>query len=326
MMNVADTIISNICQQEETPANDSDVPQGQSSDTHITQYPPRKSQTLHYKSTPNSPNYSKISPKSCPKKEKVYTPKQTSKKLFNTHPKRKLSDTSGKCPDKKIPKQIPRIEHLNNLYCMSQIKFNCENRLLILDLGDVLCKRVSKKENGKWSNIPPDVKLPSYNVVFRHGYKEFLQHCYTHYDVGYYTSGIRENAEMILDHMLTKQQRNITKFVLTRDNTYIDWERIHKFNTQNSVKSPSSVKSCFTNKLLDVVLYNPTINYPFKYNMYNVIICDDDPEKVRYINPVNVIIVDKIHDYETDIELNLLIPKIELQFSELKQLWLNNTS
>lgn len=175
-------------------------------------------------------------------------------------------------------------------------------RLLVLDINGVLCR--------KYRQPPPVksklkiIKLPSYKVVFRPGYKEFLKFCYQHYDIGYFSSTSPINAGKILYKMLTVDQRNANVFEWFRDRTRIDPEDLHE-------EYPRTIKN------LTDIFTHPYINATNIYHRANTLICDDSPSKVRFNNPLNVILTQPFDGDPDDNILFELMQRLPVEFDKI---------
>lgn len=162
--------------------------------------------------------------------------------------------------------------------------------LLILDINGLLCRKVQKDH--------PEANLvrPGYGVILRPGYKEFLEQCYAQYDVAFFSSTTKRNAEVILKAFLSTEQFKQTKFIWYRDRTSLDpdWhaDQIESDNSWNDTTwQKEEIKTHSTIKLLQNVWNNPMINAQRKYNTSNTLICDDSAMKLRYNPQKNCLIV-----------------------------------
>lgn len=150
--------------------------------------------------------------------------------------------------------------------------------LLILDINGVLCCKVNKSEPP--SNLER-IELYSYDVLLRPGYREFLDFCFSKYQVAFFTSTIEHNALIILKSMLTPEQMEKVVFKWFRDKTRMDIEN----GTYATAKILSDV---FTDQ----------------YTKYNTIICDDSLDKLRFNNSENTLI---FPEFKGDINDHVLI-------------------
>lgn len=162
--------------------------------------------------------------------------------------------------------------------------------LLILDINGLLCCKV--QPDCTEADLRPN---KHYSVILRPGYAEFLQQCYAHYEVGFFSSTTEPNASAILKALLTKEQFKQTKFIWYRDRTSLDpdWQadQIHYDETWNDLEFNQEIKAHDTIKLLNNVWNNPMINAKRKYNSKNTLICDDSAMKLRYNSQQNCLIV-----------------------------------
>lgn len=152
-------------------------------------------------------------------------------------------------------------------------------KLLLLDINGLLC---CKKNNHK--------------IILRPYYKEFLDFCYLHFNVGFFTSTTEKNAKLILNQLLTQEQFNQTTLMLFRQHTHRDYESYKIYDT---IKNLNDV-------------------YDTMYHDKNTILIDDSPEKVRYNNPKNIIICETFKGDENDNHLIELMHKIVEQFEFIK--------
>lgn len=175
--------------------------------------------------------------------------------------------------------------------------------LLILDISGLLCCKVPKEF------VVDDslefIDLEHYKVIFRPNIKVFLNKCYEKYSVAYFSSTTHKNAIVILDKLLTKEQREKTVFFWFRDKTHLD---------PDFEKDPN-IKDYDTIKLLSDVYDNPLFNRT--YNSKNTVLCDDSHTKNRFNNPSNLIIVTPYDGSNKDNTLDELIKVIESKFINL---------
>ena len=169
------------------------------------------------------------------------------------------------------------------------------NKLLILDINGLLCKRIDK--DVVYDSKLKCVKLPGYNVILRPHYKEFLQHCYHYYHVAIFTSGSKRNTKVILDALLTKEQLKNTQFIWCRDRNRLDPD----FNTDIFTTSFDTIK------YLQDVYDNPIINEHRIYNDTNTLLLDDSHRKCRFNNPNNFMICNTFDGNANDTYLQQLI-------------------
>lgn len=173
--------------------------------------------------------------------------------------------------------------------------------LLILDINGLLCCKIPKNA------IPPDnlpyIICPSYIVVFRPYYREFLEFCFANYDVGFFSSTTYANATVILDKLLTEQQNRSTVFQWFRDRTRPDLE----------LGGYATIKC-----LSDVFREYPNWNYTKKdMTSGNTLICDDSIQKLRYNHRENMVIVDIFTGNDDDDYLLRLIDILRQRFKEI---------
>jgi len=191
--------------------------------------------------------------------------------------------------------------------------FHCEMmKLLVLDLNGLLFSKVQDKTNA-------DLMLNAYGVMFREGYKEFLESCYSQYRVGFYSSTTQQNAWAILDKMLTKSQRKKTVFFWCRDRTILDpdWNE-DQFSFDQSWDESEFLKDEIvrhsTIKLLTHIWNNPIINCERRYSEKNTLICDDSSLKLRLNLRKNCLIAEPFPE-ET---LHEVFDRIQVSFEELE--------
>ena len=215
-------------------------------------------------------------------------------------------------------------------------------KLLLLDINGLLCCKTKNSDN--------NIKISSYYVILRPFYKEFLDFCYNHFHVGFFSSTPEKNARMILKHLLTKEQIVKTKLFWFRDRTHLDFdiktERrdvlndldisfdtnvIQKqlsvaFNTNavtfdtfdtNAIQKQQKVVFDTIKKLNDIY-DNPVVNSKHLYHSKNTILIDDTFKKVRYNELNNIIICQEFTGDEKDIHLIELMHIIVDQFELIK--------
>lgn len=169
------------------------------------------------------------------------------------------------------------------------------NKLVILDINGLLCKRIDKEVI--YDNKLKCIKLHAYNVILRPYYKEFLQHCYNYYHVGIFTSGNHKNTKIILDALLTKEQLKNTAFIWCRDRNRLDPD----FNTDIFTTNFDTIK------YLQDIYDNPIVNENRIYNASNTLLLDDSYRKCRFNNPNNVMICNTFTGNVNDTYLQQLI-------------------
>ena len=169
--------------------------------------------------------------------------------------------------------------------------------LLLLDITGVLCHKVDK---GKGI-----IKVNSYDVNPRPGHVEFLQTAFKEFEVGFFSSTTKTNADPILKALLTKEQYKACILFWYRDRTRFD---------------PEVGDNDFaTIKVLDDLFANPIANREKKWNKTNTLIVDDSPSKVRFNDPMNVVMVESYEGGE-DKKLIGLLDQIRDKFAELTRL------
>src|SRR5437016_4527223 len=97
---------------------------------------------------------------------------------------------------------------------------NNSNKLLLLDINGLLCCKTTKMSVN--DTFLTSLQLKNYQVILRPYYKEFLHFCYTHFNVGFYSSTSKFNASIILKALLTEEQIKQTLLLWFRDRTYLD--------------------------------------------------------------------------------------------------------
>lgn len=133
-----------------------------------------------------------------------------------------------------------------------------EKPLVVLDLNGVLIHRVHEsflKNKNKSTFVTPN----GYHVFVRPYVKGFLTFLFKHFDVAVWTCMNKQNANFVLERLLTRTQKNLLKFVYTQ-------------------------KEC---DLEDQLFYKRISKLPYKTN--NVVFIDDSPHKVRYNPPYTAI-------------------------------------
>lgn len=174
-------------------------------------------------------------------------------------------------------------------------------RLLILDINGLLCCKVSK------DHVPDArteiLELGKYNVILRPHARKFLECCYRDYTVAFFSSTTYTNANLILEKLLTAQQKESTCFRWFRDRTRLD---------------SAGNKDYDTIKNLADVFDNPVINEKRIFNWSNTLLCDDSKIKTRF-NPDKNIIIFKA--FEGDPDDNILLEMMDViseRFIELQ--------
>lgn len=177
-------------------------------------------------------------------------------------------------------------------------------RLVVLDLNGVLSYKCSLDSVIENSAI---IELARAKVVLRPGYAAFLAHCYEHYSVAFFSSTTYTNANPILEKMLTAEQKQQTVFRWFRDRTRLDPD----YGTGDVAKFD-------TIKLVKDIIENPTVNESRVYSYENVLLIDDDLNKVRLNNPKNVMTVGSYYGKREDTTLAEIIPLIEAKFAQME--------
>jgi hypothetical protein len=163
------------------------------------------------------------------------------------------------------------------------------DKLLLLDINGLLCCKVPKGQG---------LSIKSYDVILRPYYKEFLDWCYKHYKVGYFSSTSAINAKLILNYLLTPEQKEHCVLFWFRDKTQLDPYPKKRYDT---------IKS-----LIDVYDH---VEYVF--NDCNTLIIDDSYNKVRFNLQKNVLLCQPYKNDKDDDELIRLMSDIVTKYSLL---------
>lgn len=174
-----------------------------------------------------------------------------------------------------------------------------ERKLLILDINGLLCRKINTKEQIEGEVI----ELPSYKVQLRPGCHEFLDFCYRHYDIAFFSSTLHVNADAILKALLNSKQHKITIFKWFRDRTRFDPD--------------SKTDKYATVKVLKDIFDNPVVNRDRIYSEKNTLICDDSVTKIRLNDPKNTVIIPAFTGDLNDTTLYEIINTIEERFTKL---------
>jgi TFIIF-interacting CTD phosphatase-like protein len=163
------------------------------------------------------------------------------------------------------------------------------DHLILLDLNGVLCRKIAS------GPVPENaLQLQSYAVEPRPGVKEFLEFCYSHYTVGFFSSTTFRNADPILKKILTPEQYQLSKIKWFRDRTRFD----------------PDTKDHTTIKVLKDLFDNPIANSERIWSESNTLLIDDSIEKTRFNSPKNVLLVKTYSGDLKDRELLNLIEEI----------------
>lgn len=162
-------------------------------------------------------------------------------------------------------------------------------RLILLDLNGVLCRKITS------GPMPENAfDLRAYAVEPRPGVTEFLEFCYSHYAVGFFSSTTFKNADPILKKLLTPEQYKLSTIKWFRDRTRFDPD-----NTNHE-----------TVKVLKDLFENPVTNYDRVWNETNTLLIDDSEQKTRFNSKGNVLLVKSYTGDSQDRELALLMEEI----------------
>lgn len=184
--------------------------------------------------------------------------------------------------------------------------FKMTKKLLALDINGILCYKHFIKDKSPINNVSNSEELAvgGFVVFLRPHARHFLSFCFDNYDIGFYSSTTRKNAQPILDVLLTDDQKKKVKFYWYRDRTRLDpdW------------KKKPDIKQYDTVKLIQDILDCPTINESRNYNAENVFLIDDSMKKTRFNDPKNVFIVKTFNpcDENEDEELLNLVYKLDV--------------
>ena len=163
-------------------------------------------------------------------------------------------------------------------------------KLLLLDINGVLCYRTTEDISGELV-----IKLPKCSVALRPGYQIFLDFCYYRYKIAFFSSTTYQNANDILETLLTPNQKKRTLFRWFRDRTHYDPDT----NDHSTIK------------LLSDVFDNPVVNSYRQFTSRNTLLCDDSPSKIRFNNPNNIVLINPFEGDSNDrtlFELMNIIP------------------
>ena len=171
---------------------------------------------------------------------------------------------------------------------------------LILDLDETLINTVNFNfSNYETTDIVINgnstvgiISLPNYlNLVFLRPYlREFLDFCFLHFNVSFWTAGSRLYCQEILKLILTPAQYNETHIVLAKEESC--WINL----------KDNSIFHCDINqniaKKLDLLWKDPILGKVFQPE--NTLIVDDNP-KVIIDNPTNSLnIIPYLRTYKND--------------------------
>lgn len=161
------------------------------------------------------------------------------------------------------------IEHIQSFLASPDITpvalpLTSEVKLVLLDLNGVLCKKTKKRK------VPGALSLPSYSIVPRPGHAEFVDKLIlAGYKVGVYSSTTERNASQIIDFLGIKKKLDFA------------WYNNH------CVRAPD-LGPYGTRKSLQMVVDSPSVNLEDdgsqRFQLTEIIICDDSPEKIE-MNP-----------------------------------------
>lgn len=198
-------------------------------------------------------------------------------------------------------KEINRFFELNKVFQMN-------TRLLILDINGVLCCKVSK--DSKIGDALELLVLNAYTIIMRPGYREFLDFCYKNYTVAFFSSTTYSNASVILEKLLTHEQKSATAFCWFRDRTHSDPD----------YQKDSNIRIHDTIKILSDVFDDPTVNAEHKYHSRNTLLCDDSKTKNRFNNSNNVVIFEPFIGEKNDKVLYEMMDVLSQRFVNLQNL------
>ena len=159
---------------------------------------------------------------------------------------------------------------------------------LILDLDDTLINTLqfnfSNHQTTELDFINKStigiINLPNYlTLVFlRPCLKNFLDFCFTHFNVGFWTAGSSLYCREVLKLLLTDDQYNKTSIILAKENAcYINLKNNKIFYCEMGMK---------VNKKLDILWNDVILGEIFK--LENTLIVDDNPN-ILTNNPLNSI-------------------------------------
>ena len=164
--------------------------------------------------------------------------------------------------------------------------------LVVLDINGVLIHRVHKsnlKNNKKSTFVTPN----GYHVFVRPNAKGFLTFLFKHFDVAVWTCMNKQNAQFVLERLMTRKQKDSLKFVYTQ-------------------------KECDKSGLENPLFYKRMSKLPFTNKTNNVVFIDDSPHNVSYNPPYTAIHPKTYTNNESD---NALV-----NIRKLFEAYLNETS
>lgn len=182
------------------------------------------------------------------------------------------------------------------------------SRLLLLDINGVLCCKY-KKDNDLSERLSHSdlLELKSYSVMLRPGYREFLNFCYEHFTVAFFSSTTRQNANAILEKILTPEHKSKTLFRWFRDRTQLDphYGIIPEIEKHDTVKKLEDVFNC------------PLFNEDRKYGLGNTLLCDDSAQKTRFNESKNIVIFPEFKGDPNDRVLSEMTQTLLDRFEQL---------
>lgn len=187
-----------------------------------------------------------------------------------------------------------------------------KKKLLVLDLNGVLCRKVSRELE------EAELFIGGSSYAFRPHCREFVTECLRRYEVAVYSSTTERVASRILERLFTDEERARLLFVWYRDRTSLDPDYLMpRFDYSPSWRrmKRERIFPHSTVKYLSTIFDSPDVNEARRWNLRNVVICDDSIMKMRYNAKKNCIIV---KEYTCqDNELLTLMDRIEERFSQL---------
>lgn len=151
-----------------------------------------------------------------------------------------------------------------------------ELKLLVLDLNGILCHKAYKEEDTLDRSIYKSISLDKHNIYLRPKAKRFLNKILNlkNLEVAIFSSTTYPNVNLILNELITTEQRKKLKFLWCREHCTLDPD----YGTRDDVKEYTTIKK------LETITDHPYINMKRLYNSTNVLFIDDEPSKMRY-NP-----------------------------------------
>lgn len=149
-------------------------------------------------------------------------------------------------------------------------------KLILLDVNGVLCFKDATK------SINASVKCKNYHVVMRPNVLDFLKKLSQQFTVGIFSSTTYVNLEKILNLVDLNWKRYI-HIVADRGTTTLDPD----FGHNDKISNYDTVKN------LSQFWNHPIHNKDRKWNKGNTVLVDHDPMKVRFNDPLNIIMIDE---------------------------------